>query len=78
MDDIRKESGQNHEVNLWFRAKISNSQKSEIQLPKSEINSYFCAVNLVVAHCTSYNCFHGAEPQSNRHFNYSFFYYYDH
>ena len=53
-------------------------KKSKIPLPNSEIKSYFCAVNLVVAHCTSYNCFHGAEPQSDRLFNHSFFYYYDH
>ncbi len=52
--------------------------KFEISNSNFEIKSYFCGVNPVVARNTSFNCFHGASPQLNRHINYSFFYYYDH
>jgi len=50
-------------------------QNFEISAPKFEIIPYFCGVNPVVAYYTSYNCFHGAEPQFNRRINYSIFYY---
>jgi len=48
-------------------------KKSEIEIPNSEIKTYFCAVNQEVSHFNFSACFQGALHQANRLFNYSIF-----
>ena len=57
-----------------YRIKLA-LQNSKFQIRNSKLNAIFAPVNPVVARYTSYTCFHGAEPQFDRHINYSIFYY---